>query len=133
MLGLSGAVNVDRFVLQAALVSYYRGADVFVCLSRHEGFCVPLLEAMWHGVAVVALGSSAVPETLGGAGVVLPVGPDGGVTPAVVAAAVHRVVSDVSLREVLVARGRARVEEFSLARSRRLFADAMVALVGAQG
>ncbi len=132
-LGLSDSVVLTGSVPQAALVSYYRRADVFVCLSQHEGFCVPLLEAMWHGVPVVALGAAAVPETLGSAGVVLPAGGGaaGGVAggAAVVAAAVDRVLGDSVLREVLVARGRARAEEFSLARSRRRFADAITDVI----
>lgn len=129
---LGGAVTLTGSVSQAALVSYYRGADVFVCLSQHEGFCVPLLEAMWHRVPVVALGTSAVPETLGPAGLVLPAGGDGRRSgPAVVAAAVHRVVSDPSLRDVLVARGAARVEEFALDRTRARFAAAIADVEGA--
>jgi glycosyltransferase involved in cell wall biosynthesis len=129
-LGLSDAVVLTGSVPQAALVSYYRGADVFVCLSEHEGFCVPLLEAMWHGVPVVALGATAVPETVGSAGVVLPPGGGSGVVAgvaggaAVVAAAVDRVLGDSVLREALVTRGRARAEEFSLERNRRRFAAA---------
>ena len=45
-----------------------RPSDVYVCLSEHEGFCVPLLEAMHHNVPVVAYGAGAVPETLGDGG-----------------------------------------------------------------
>lgn len=52
------------------LATYYRCADVYVSLSEHEGFCVPLLEAMAAGVPVLAYGAAAVPETMGGAGVV---------------------------------------------------------------
>jgi glycosyltransferase involved in cell wall biosynthesis len=147
-LGLGGAVTVTGSVSQAALVSYYRAADVFVCLSQHEGFCVPLLEAMWHRVPVVALASSAVPETLGSAGVLLPgrsessgaggggaAGGAGGgagggrAGAALVAAAVDRVLGDASLRDALVARGVARVEEFSLERTRRQFADAISGVI----
>ena len=49
----------------AELEAYYQAADVFVCASDHEGFCVPLVEAMGHGVPVVAYGVAAVPETVG--------------------------------------------------------------------
>ena len=51
------------------LAAYYRWADVYVSLSEHEGFCVPLVEAMAADVPVLAYAAGAVPETLGGAGV----------------------------------------------------------------
>jgi glycosyltransferase involved in cell wall biosynthesis len=51
------------------LAAYYRAARVYVSLSEHEGFCVPLLEAMAADVPVLAYAAGAVPETLGGAGV----------------------------------------------------------------
>jgi glycosyltransferase involved in cell wall biosynthesis len=64
----------DRFwftgpVPDAELAAYYRHAHAYVSLSEHEGFCVPLLEAMSMDVPVLAYGTTAVPETLGGAGV----------------------------------------------------------------
>ena len=51
------------------LAAYYRTASVYVSLSEHEGFCVPLLEAMAADVPVLAYAATAVPDTLGGAGV----------------------------------------------------------------
>jgi glycosyltransferase involved in cell wall biosynthesis len=51
------------------LATYYRNAHAYVSLSEHEGFCVPLVEAMAMDVPVLAYGETAVPETLGGAGV----------------------------------------------------------------
>jgi glycosyltransferase involved in cell wall biosynthesis len=64
----------DRFVFTGPvpdeeLAAYYRHAAVYISMSEHEGFCVPLLEAMAAGVPVLAYSSSAVPDTLGGAGV----------------------------------------------------------------
>lgn len=64
----------DRIIFTGAvpddeLATYYRTADVYVSLSEHEGFCVPLLEAMSADVPVMAYASTAVPDTLGGAGV----------------------------------------------------------------
>jgi glycosyltransferase involved in cell wall biosynthesis len=64
----------DRFwftgpVPDADLAAFYRWADAYVSLSEHEGFCVPLLEAMAADVPVLAYAAGAVPETLGGAGV----------------------------------------------------------------
>jgi len=51
------------------LATYYRTASVYISLSEHEGFCVPLLEAMAADVPVMAYASTAVPDTLGGAGI----------------------------------------------------------------
>lgn len=55
----------------AELLAYYRLARAFLCLSEHEGFCVPLLEAMHFDLPVVARACAAVPETMDGAGVLV--------------------------------------------------------------
>ena len=64
----------ERFVFtgpvpDVELAAYYRSASVYVTLSEHEGFCVPLVEAMAMDVPVLAYAAGAVPDTLGGAGV----------------------------------------------------------------
>ena len=64
----------ERFVFTGPvpdedLATFYRKASVYISLSEHEGFCVPLIEAMAADVPVMAYGSTAVPDTLGGAGV----------------------------------------------------------------
>ena len=64
-LGLGDSVRMPGSVSDAVLAAHYRTADVFVCLSDHEGFCVPLLEAMHHRLPIVAFAATAVPETLG--------------------------------------------------------------------
>lgn len=58
-------------VSKSELAAYYRSADVFVCASEHEGFCMPLIEAMSLGIPVVAYAAAAVPETMGSAGIVV--------------------------------------------------------------
>ena len=116
--GLEDAVVVTGSVSAAELEAYYRAADVFVCASDHEGFCVPLVEAMGHAVPVVAYGVTAVPETVGTAGLVLPTK-----DPLPFAAAVHRVVSDEALRDRLRRAAAGRVATFSLDRSRRRFVE----------
>ncbi len=64
----------DRFVFtgpvpDAELAAYYRASSATSPLSEHEGFCVPLVEAMAMDVPVLAYSAAAVPDTLGGAGV----------------------------------------------------------------
>ena len=64
----------DRFwftgpVPDAELATYYRNAHAYVSLSEHEGFCVPIVEAMAMDVPVLAYAAAAVPETMGGAGI----------------------------------------------------------------
>jgi glycosyltransferase involved in cell wall biosynthesis len=71
----------------------YASADLFLCLSEHEGFCVPLLEAMAFGLPVVAYDAGAVRETLRGGGVLLR-----DKEPAVVAGLLHRLITDDRLR-----------------------------------
>jgi glycosyltransferase involved in cell wall biosynthesis len=73
--------------------AYYEAADVFLGLSEHEGFCVPLLEAMLYGVPVVAFDTGAVRETLGGAGVLLT-----DKSPPLAAELLGRVMADAALR-----------------------------------
>lgn len=58
-------------VTQRELVSLYKIADVLLCMSEHEGFCVPLVEAMYFRVPIVAFDAGAVAETLAGAGVLV--------------------------------------------------------------
>jgi len=107
-LGLDGAVTLTGSVTVEQLVAYYRGATAFLTLSEHEGFCVPLLEAMRSDLPVVANAAAAIPETLG----------DGGIlvedrSPGAVAAQLERVVRDQALRKELIEKGRRRVETFS--------------------
>jgi glycosyltransferase involved in cell wall biosynthesis len=50
-------------------VAFYEVADLFLCASEHEGFCVPLVEAFYKEVPVIAYAATAVPSTMDGAGV----------------------------------------------------------------
>lgn len=58
-------------VPQAELHAYYQSAHAFLCMSEHEGFCIPLLESMLHEVPIVARAAAAIPETLDGSGILL--------------------------------------------------------------
>jgi glycosyltransferase involved in cell wall biosynthesis len=126
-IGVGPSVDFAGSVSPAELAAYYLSADVLVCCSEHEGFCAPLLEAMHHGVPVVAYGTAAVPETVLDAAVVLP-----SKEPILVATAAERVLNDAALREVLVDRGRDRARAFTLQGARRAFSTAIdQALAGA--
>jgi len=125
-LGLNDAVHFAGSVSEAELEAYLLAADVFVCASDHEGFCVPLAEAMGHGLPIVAYGVTAVPETVGGAGLVL-----ADKSPVRFAAAVQRVLSDHALRQHLAATGRTRAADFNLAESQRRFVSLVQTAVGA--
>ena len=67
-LGTSG-VHFVGHVSDEELVAFYEVADLFLCASEHEGFCVPLVEAFYKQVPVLAYGATAVPATMDGAGV----------------------------------------------------------------
>ena len=77
----------------ASLAAYFAAADVYLSLSAHEGFGVPLVEAMVAGVPVVTRGAGAVADTVADAALVL-----AAADPAYVAAALHRVCTDDRLR-----------------------------------
>ncbi len=53
------------------LLAYYKLADVFISMSEHEGFCVPLLESMYFDIPIIAYNSTAVPYTLKGSGILV--------------------------------------------------------------
>ena len=106
----------ERFVFAGPvpdweLAAYYRTASVYLSLSEHEGFCVPLLEAMAADVPVFAYESSAVGDTLGGAGVCW--------SPKdleYAAELLGQLAFDPDMREKVIAGQRQRLEDFSEAR-----------------
>ena len=108
-LGVDDAVSFVGSATHAELLARFRSAGVLVCLSEHEGFCVPLLEAMVVGTPVVAFAAAAVPETLAGAGVLLD-----DKDPLVVAEAVAGLMADRRRRERLVEAGRQRAATFEM-------------------
>lgn len=125
-LGLGASVDLTGPVSQAELAAYYSAADVFVSASDHEGFCIPVVEAMSFGVPVVSHAAGAVPETAGGAAIILE-----DKSALETAAAVARLMRDDRLRSALVREGRARAALFSLERTRRRWADGIVRAVSA--
>ncbi len=98
---ITGQVGFDE------ILAYYQIADIFLCMSEHEGFCVPLVEAMYFDVPIIAYDSSAIGDTLGGSGLLLEKK-----DPAIVAEAVNLVVTDRDLREKILKGQRQRLAFF---------------------
>jgi glycosyltransferase involved in cell wall biosynthesis len=119
-LQVDGAVDFVGSAPFPELIAYFNQADVFVCLSEHEGFCVPVIEAMELGLPVVAFSAAAVTETVASAGVLLD-----DKDPLVVAAAVHSVLTDDGRRSDLVSAGRARAASFALEVTSRTWLSAL--------
>lgn len=112
LLGAVHALELKRVVFtgavsQAELNACYRCASVFLCMSEHEGFCAPLLEAMHHDLPVLAADAAAVPETLDGAGILFHER-----NPALIAETMGRAVQDPAFREAVLARQRQRLRAY---------------------
>jgi glycosyltransferase involved in cell wall biosynthesis len=112
-------------VTQQALAAFYRHATMFVTLSEHEGFCVPLLEAMGFSLPVLARARPAIPETLGPGGLLLPEDGD----PLLVAEAVAEVLENDRLRADLVSRGQARLGDFDPDAARARLLDNLLSVI----
>jgi glycosyltransferase involved in cell wall biosynthesis len=103
------------------LKAYYESAHVFAITSAHEGFCVPLVEAMALKVPVVALGSTAVPETAGDAALVWET-PE----PYLLAESIHTLATEPRTSAALTEAGWQRYQEqFSNARIEERFVQAL--------
>ena len=124
-LGVAEAVEMPlRRVDDVEIAHHYRRASVVVCASEHEGFGMPILEAMAFDVPVVAFAAGAIPETAGDAALLLDTR-----DPLVWAGVVDRVLRDAALRAELVARGRRRLAAFSDAR----LAERLLGAIGRLG
>jgi glycosyltransferase involved in cell wall biosynthesis len=117
-------VSMPGTVTTPELVSYYRHADVFVTASEHEGFCLPLVEAMAFEIPIVARDYAAVRETVGGAGVVLRPGDP----PSVAAEAIAELLDNDALKDSLVRRGIDRLDALDMTSARQRLADTVISL-----
>lgn len=124
-LGLRESVVFTGKLPRSRFVTHYRHAHVYLTMSEHEGFCVPLIEAMRLGVPIVARAAAAIPETAGDAAVlVLEKRFD------VIAEALHVVRTDDELRRRLIDRGRRRAEAFAPARVEALMVEQLATVLG---
>jgi L-malate glycosyltransferase len=108
MLGVGGAVRIETGVSDRALGDTYAQASVFLCASDHEGFCLPVLEAMSFSVPVVAHEAGAVVETVGDGGLLL-----ADHDPLVWAELAWRLATDVDVRERFIHAGLRRLTHFN--------------------
>ena len=99
------AVSFVRYASPAGLVAYYEGSDLFMTTSRHEGYCLPVVEAMFKGVPVLARQTGGVPEAMDGAGVMFDEA-----SPQELAGLMHRMMSDPALRGEVLASQQARIQ-----------------------
>lgn len=119
-LGLAKQVILTGKVSDAALASYYRAADLFASASQHEGFGMPLIEAMAHDLPVLAFAAGAVPETMGSAGMLVE-----DWNPAALAQQVMRLFGEPALREAILTGQRENLARFSASAVKRRLAAAV--------
>ena len=101
-------IRFFQTVTQSQLKAIYQSATVFITMTEHEGFCIPVLEAMMFGIPVVAKNETAVPEVLDGSGILIH-----SFDAASVAESVHRVCYDQEYRERVISDQTSRVADFN--------------------
>lgn len=107
-LHLGDAVNIVNNFNDADIRALYENASAYVCMSEHEGFCLPVVEAMYFGLPVLAYASSALPDTVSYGGILAHEKRH-----AELAEVVYRMSTDLMLRTKLITEGQRRVEDFS--------------------
>jgi len=114
-LGLNNVIFTGHIPFDEIL-AYYNIADIYLCMSEHEGFCVPLLEAMLFNKPVVAYSSTAIPYTLGEAGFLLEKN-----DPLETALVIDRILKDRILYDKIVEKQNERLSFFDTQRVSELF------------
>ncbi|MBP5492301.1 MAG: glycosyltransferase family 4 protein [Clostridiales bacterium] len=102
----------------ADILAYYRSADAFVCMSEHEGFCVPLLEAMYFRVPLIAYEAGAVPLTMGDAGVCVR-----SKEPSATSSILHALLSDPDMISDMKAKQEERLKVFETPAIMKIFLE----------
>ena len=100
------------------LLDYYQAADLYLSLSEHEGFCVPLMEAMHYQTPILAYDATAVSETLGCAGVLIPQDKK---NPLLIAGIINEILSNNNLKETIIKKQNARFLDFDYAQTQQQF------------
>lgn len=116
VLELSDSVIFTGHIKFDEVLAYYKIADIFLCMSEHEGFCVPLVEAMYFDIPVIAYRSTAIPDTLGKSGMLLE-----NKEPKTAAAVIHQLIRNRNLYCKIIDGQRRRLEDFSYERVKKCF------------
>lgn len=102
------------------LRSLYEGCDVYLCMSEHEGFCMPVIEAMNFGLPVISYNAGALPDTVGNGGILI-----NDKDPLRIACLIDSIIQSAEIKKDLIAAGKTHVEKFSFSnfeeRVRRFF------------
>jgi glycosyltransferase involved in cell wall biosynthesis len=106
--GLDDVVTFTGAVADEELRSFYEGADVYLCMSEHEGFCLPVIEALHYELPVIAYNAGALPKTLGGSAILVDEKKF-----AHIAELMNEVIGNESLRNSLISAGKERVAKLS--------------------
>ena len=107
-------------VTDAELLEWYKTSDLFLCASEHEGFGVPLVEAMSYGLPVIAYDAAAVPEVVCEAGIILT-----DKRPANIATAIEFVLNNESLSNDLRLRGMVAARKYDVGETQKVMWDAL--------
>ncbi len=122
-LGLENDIFFTGMVSQDEIRTYYKKAHLFLSMSEHEGFFVPLVECMYFDVPVLAYASSVIPETLGDSGVLFHEKDY-----ARVAEMMREILERPDLRDGILHGQRERLQYFDLSRTYARFSDALQTL-----
>lgn len=120
-LGLTNVVFTGHISFKQIL-AFYHVADLLLCESEHEGFCIPLVEAMYFKKPIVAYDSSAVGETLGTGGILLDKK-----DPKLAAAVMDQVVRDELLREKILKQQELELRRFDPQKAVDAYLDILLA------
>ena len=107
-LGIEHAVEFRGCMADEEVRAMYEACSVYVCMSEHEGFCLPIIEAMHFGLPVIGYGAGAVPDTIGAGGVIVREK-----RYAEMAQLMYELAKPGELRSKVIEAGRLRVQDFS--------------------
>lgn len=106
------------------IISYYKSADIFLCMSEHEGFCVPLLEAMYFELPIIAFNKAAVPETLNGSSILI-----NQKDYALIAQTIDEVVNNSQLRDGIIENQKVRLKYFSKEKNEKILFEKILEVI----